>query len=74
MSAEYEIRIAGPVGEDGRRALRDLDMRVVDENGGVTVVHGRLDQPGLHGLLDRLRALGLPLEEVRRLPRGSRPS
>jgi hypothetical protein len=34
-----------------------------------TVLHGPVrDQPQLHGLLDRIQALGLETIEVRRLP------
>lgn len=67
MSADtYEIRIKG--------ALSD---RVTDTFGGCTtavkpaetVIRGRLrDQAELHGMLERVRSLGLDLIEVRRLP------
>lgn len=34
-----------------------------------TVLHGEIvDQAALHGILDRVQALGLELIEVRRLP------
>jgi hypothetical protein len=34
-----------------------------------TVLHGPVqDQSSLHGLLDRIQALGLELVEIRRLP------
>ncbi|MGH3174545.1 MAG: hypothetical protein ACRDPF_11885 [Streptosporangiaceae bacterium] len=39
---------------------------------GVTVITGQFDQAALHGLLERIRSLGLDLEEVRRV-RGSDP-
>jgi hypothetical protein len=38
-----------------------------------TVLHGEVpDQAALHGMIDRVQALGLELLEVRRLPPGNR--
>ena len=60
--ARYEIRIDGVLDTawfDG------LDVRI---DGGQTVVSGRLaDQPALHGLLARIRDLGLCLVSLHRL-------
>ena len=53
---------------DGFEGLR-VDVQPVE-----TVVHGELaDQAALHGILDRLQALGLELIEVRRLPEDHTP-
>jgi hypothetical protein len=62
----YEIRIRGRVG----RALLDSFEGMSSELEPVeTVLHGPVrDQSELHGLLDRIQALGLELIEVRRLP------
>jgi hypothetical protein len=69
----YEIRVLGPVDEASLRALQDLEVDVVSD-GEFTVASGPLDQPALHGLLERLRARRLELEDIRRvrpLPPGS---
>jgi hypothetical protein len=65
--ASYEIRIRGRVsaallaGFEGMRS----ELEPVE-----TVLHGPVrDQSELHGLIDRIQALGLELVEVRRLPR-----
>ena len=64
--ASYEIRIRGRVS----RALLDSFEGMSSELEPVeTVLHGPVrDQAELHGLLDRIQALGLELIEVRRLP------
>jgi hypothetical protein len=64
--ASYEIRIRGRVS----RALLDSFEGMSSELEPVeTVLHGPVrDQSELHGLLDRIQALGLELVEVRRLP------
>ena len=63
----YEIRVRGRVS----RALLDSFENMSSELEPVeTVLHGPVrDQAELHGLLDRIQALGLELIEVRRLPR-----
>jgi hypothetical protein len=60
-----EIRVRGPV------ALEDADrLGLRAETGPVaTVLRGQVaDKPALHGALERIRADGLELIEVRRLP------
>jgi hypothetical protein len=65
MTRNYEIRIRGRVGKHIVETLGlDAEVEPVE-----TVLHGPVaDQAALHGLLDRLQALGLELVEVRRLP------
>jgi hypothetical protein len=66
MSASYEIRIKGRVSEQLLSAFEGMDASVQSVE---TVLSGPvLDQAALHGLLDRIQALGLELIEVRRLP------
>lgn len=67
MLARYEIRIAGRLDETATAAFAGLD---VTARGEVTVIRGEFDQAGLHGVLERIRFLGLDLVEVRRV-RGS---
>lgn len=60
-----EIRVRGPV------ALEDADrLGLRAETAPVaTVLRGQVaDKPALHGALERIRADGLELIEVRRLP------
>jgi hypothetical protein len=72
-TARYEIHIRGRVGEELTAAFEGLaaDVQPVE-----TVLHGEIaDQAALHGVLDRVQALGLELVEVRRLPEpGSMPA
>ena len=59
----YEIRLQGRL--DERWASWFDDLTVEPEAGGVTVLRGRVvDQAALHGLLARLRDLGVPLISV----------
>ena len=60
-----EIRVRGPVPLETADRL-GLHASVAPQR---TVLRGTVaDRPALHGLLDRLRAGGLELIEVRRLP------
>jgi RimJ/RimL family protein N-acetyltransferase len=59
----YEIRVRGRL--DGRWAAWFDDMTLDTSEPEVTVLRGRVaDQAALHGLLARLRDLGLPLVSV----------
>ena len=59
----YEIRLQGHL--DERWAPWFDGMSLDTEPGGVTVLRGRVaDQAALHGLLARLRDLGVPLISV----------
>jgi hypothetical protein len=66
--AQYEIRVAGVL--DSRWAAWFNGLRV-SCRGEETVISGLLaDQPALHGLLTKVRDLGLCLISVRRLDTG----
>lgn len=62
----YEVRVVGSLGPAARDAFADL---TVDVEPTSTVLCGDLEQTDLHALLDRVRALGLELVEVRQAPR-----
>ncbi len=65
-SAWYEIRLQGRL--DPRWASWFDGMTLTDRTDGTTVIHGLVaDQAALHGLLQRLRDLGLPLLSVDRV-------
>jgi hypothetical protein len=67
-TADYEIHVKGRMGEQLLSAFEGMDATVQSVE---TVLRGPvLDQAALHGLLDRIQALGLELIEVRRLPHG----
>ena len=64
--ASYEIRVEGVLDQRWAAWLGGLH---IDRDGAQTVISGLLtDQPALHGLLARIRDLGLCLISVRRLP------
>ena len=66
--AQYEIRVAGVL--DSRWAAWFNGLQI-SAQGGETVIRGLLeDQPALHGLLTKVRDLGLCLISVRRLDAG----
>ena len=68
MTPQYEIRIRGRVSE---ALLEDFGGLEQSTEKVETVLHGPVvDQAALHGLLQRIEALGLELVEVRRLPPG----
>jgi len=59
----YEIRIAGPIGDELAPYVENMTSVVHPTE---TVLHGDIaDQAALHGLLERLHSLGLELIELR---------
>jgi len=58
----YEIRVQGRL--DDRWSAWFDGMEVVTDDDGCTVIRGRVDQAGLHGLIQQVRDLGLPLLSV----------
>ena len=61
----YEIRLTGHL--DARWAARFDGLALRHEADGTTVLSGPIaDQPALHGLLQRVRDLGIPLVSVTR--------
>lgn len=61
----YEIRVVGALGPAAREAFAHL---AVDVEPTATVLSGRLDQLGLHAVLDQVRALGLELLDIKQAP------
>lgn len=67
--AQYEIRIKGHV--DDRWTDWFAGLTITLEEGGDTLLAGLVvDQAALHGLLRRVRDLGMPLISVNRLEPG----
>ena len=65
----YEVRLEGRL--DDRWSTWFDGMTVAVDAAGVTVVRGHVvDQAALHGLLARLRDIGLPLISVERVRPG----
>src|SRR3712207_4861426 len=59
----YEIRVRGPIHTE---LLEELGAEDLGEEPPLTILRtDPTDQPGLHGMLQRLRSLGLDLMEVR---------
>ena len=61
----YEIRVLGSIGPAAREAFTDMAVEVEPTT---TVLSGDLDQADLHAVLDRVRALGLELVDVKQAP------
>ena len=60
----YEIRLKGHL--DGRWAAWFDGLSLSHESDGVTIIRGGVpDQAALHGLLQKVRDVGLPLVSVR---------
>ena len=61
----YEIRVAGHLSQNWAARFEGLTMR--HEAQGETLLSGMLDQSALHGVLVRIRDLGLNLVSVNRV-------
>ena len=65
LNSRYEIRVQGVL--DGRWTAWFEGMQLVSD-GSQTIISGPLaDQAALHGVLNKVRDLGLVLNSVRRL-------
>jgi hypothetical protein len=66
MAERYEIRLKGHL--DARWAAWFDGLSLTHEGDGITVIHGPVvDQAALHGLLRKVRDVGLPLISVMRV-------
>ncbi len=65
----YEIRIASHLSVTWKARFEGLCIQL--DPGGETVLSGRLDQSALHGVLTRIRDLGLELVAVNRVGRNT---
>jgi hypothetical protein len=64
----YQIRLTGHLGDQWSTWFEG--MTIQKQANGETVLTGELqDQTALHGVLMKIRDLGLPLVEVKRLER-----
>jgi hypothetical protein len=68
----YEIVLAGEIGDHFELVFDGMRLQRV---AGTTVLTGRVrDQAQLHGLIERMSALGLPLLSVNAVPPADDPS
>ena len=68
----YEIRLAGHLDSHWTAWFDGLEVRCASD--GTTLISGAIaDQAALHGLLQRVRDLGIPLISVRRADGAERP-
>jgi hypothetical protein len=63
-STNYQIRIQGQLDQRWLRFFEGLDISALQ--GGETILGGAMDQAALHGILNRIRDLGMELISVQR--------
>ena len=67
-SAKYQIKVKGKLGSQWSDWFEGM---TITSEGAVTTIIGKIpDQPALHGLLIRIRDLGLPLISLERYESG----
>ena len=67
---QYEIRVTGHLGSRWSAWFDGLSL--TSEEDGTTVIRGPVvDQAALHGLLQKLRDVGIPLVSLTPLPSGA---
>ncbi len=71
--AVYEIRIKGHLNPEWADWFEGLTL-VLEENGDTRLTGPVIDQAALHGLLKKVRDLGLPLLGVNAIETGSQDS
>jgi len=65
-ASKYEIRVQGYLGENAAIWFDGFDVE--HDPAGETILRGAvMDQAALHGILDRIRDLGLTLTLVRQI-------
>jgi hypothetical protein len=65
-AGQYEVRLKGHL--DSRWSAWFDGLSLTEDSDGTTVIHGSvIDQAALHGLLQKVRDLGLPLVSVARV-------
>lgn len=70
--AVYEIRVEGHLGHAWTGWFAGLSIALKD-NGDTLLTGAVVDQAALHGLLKKVRDLGVPLVSVNRLEPGPEP-
>jgi len=64
-AADYQIKVGGKLGNHWSDWFEGMTVKT---ESGATILTGEIiDQPALHGLLVRIRDLGLPLISVERV-------
>ena len=69
---QYEVRVKGHLGSRWTAWFDELTL--TNEDDGITVIRGPVvDQAALHGLLQKLRDVGIPLVSLTQLPPDAPP-
>jgi hypothetical protein len=64
----YRIVVRDEIGERFALAFEEMEMEMEARRGRTILTGNVVDQPHLHGILDRIGALGLELLSVESLP------